>query len=730
MKDYSLKRINHTLMNMWLLIVMILMCTYIFEVVKGERTITYVIEFSLFWLVPYLICLVLYKKNNFSKRLRYAIVYGYMISYAFCIFSSQSLLVFVYVLPLLSSIILYHDADLVLHLGAVSLTINAVDIVWSSIQFGVTVVSSRDSEIQIFCLLLCFIGCYMASNLYEEIHRSSEKNLKQTQETALQTIAVIANTVDAKDPYTEGHSRRVATYSYAIAKKLGMSDEEADNIRTIGLLHDIGKIGIPDSVLHKPGKLTEDEYNIMKMHPTIGAQILKDITILDGLEVGAHYHHERYDGLGYPDGLKGEDIPYVARIICVADCFDAMHSNRIYRSRFSMEYILNELKNNAGTQFDPLISEAMVELIENNELQGVTKDDETTTLEDMSSETEDKMTAKGVYLLDEIEQKNIASITDFNLVSTEDWSKKFRTYVQETLVHSDGQMFIVDVDNMGIINDTYGYGRGDQVLQSMYRTLCSKPNILLNVRTGGDEFLCWVERTFTEDEYKKHLEVLLSDLINNAINDTGCNTISISIGATTSIVSGRDFDSMVNDAHKSLYYVKKTGKNAIDIYSNGKTDTHIPQAAVEHDLNAIAQIIAYENDYKGAYHTDYQGFEKIYNLLRNLSNRYLENVQLILFTMEFDDRSDNVTVREVAMNILESAIVSTLRKTDVTTRYSTTQQLLLLMNINDENMKMITDRIMKTFYQMYDKGNVTLMTSTKNVSMEKLKYNPHNQQSS
>ena len=725
--DTRTARINQTLLRMWHVIVMILIFTYALEIIKGERTVGYVLTFCLFWLVPSMVCDFCYKKNNDSLKLRYGMIYGYLISYAFTIFTANSQLAFVYVLPLLSFIILLHDPDLVIHLGACSTILNSVDILISYQRGMLTAQTSKDAEIMMFCLVLCFMGCYKATKLYDELNRKSEESLKRVQETSLQTIAMIANTVDAKDTYTEGHSRRVAAYSYAIAKKLGMSDQEADDIRTIGLLHDIGKIGIPDSVLHKPGKLTDDEYHIMKMHPTIGAHILKDVKIVDGLEVGAHYHHERYDGKGYPDGLAGKQIPYIARIICVADCFDAMHSNRIYRSRFSMEYILDELKNNEGTQFDPEIAEAMISLIKNNELIGIEGCSNTTKLDDMASEKDDVLAGSGVYLLDEIENKNFANISDFNKISTEDWAKGFRHHVEEKLLNSDGHMFIIDVDNMAHINDTFGYAKGDQVLREMYNTL-SKKGLLSCVRTGGDEFLCWVEEFTPEEEYMDRLKILEEDLKDTVLKKTEC-TINLSIGGSSSVISGRDYETLKADTYKALYYVKKTGKNNIDIYSNGRAFERIPARAVEHDLDTIADIIAKENDYKGAYHTDYTGFEKIYNLLRNLSNRYLENVQLILFTVEFDSRVENVALREVAMNILESAIISTLRKTDVTTRYSTTQQLLLLMNINDENMKMITERIMREFYRMYDKGNVTLLTSTKNVSMAKMKFNPNNQSS-
>ena len=178
-----------------------------------------------------------------------------------------------------------------------------------------------------------------------------------------ETILSIANAVDARDKRTGRHSLRVAVYSMLIAAELGFDGEELENIRQIGLLHDIGKIGVPDSILNKPAKLTEEEYSIMKSHVDIGGEILKDFTHIKNVADGAKYHHERYDGSGYNCGLKGEEIPLTARIIGLADAFDAMTSNRVYRTAMPMSKVVKELKNGKGTQFDPALVDILLELI-------------------------------------------------------------------------------------------------------------------------------------------------------------------------------------------------------------------------------------------------------------------------------------------------------------------------------------------------------------------------------
>ena len=191
----------------------------------------------------------------------------------------------------------------------------------------------------------------------------------------IQSMKTFTNFIDAKDKYTRGHSIRVGFYTKKIAEKMDFDEDELDNIYYIALLHDVGKINISDSILNKPGKLDEEERNIIETHTTNGAQILKDFNSVPHIVEGARYHHERYDGKGYPEGLAGENIPLVARIICVADAFDAMNSDRCYRKAYPMEKIVKELKEGAGKQFDPEVVKVMLGLIEEKVFYGIGKED-------------------------------------------------------------------------------------------------------------------------------------------------------------------------------------------------------------------------------------------------------------------------------------------------------------------------------------------------------------------
>ena len=190
------------------------------------------------------------------------------------------------------------------------------------------------------------------------------KRMRNDEQIIKQAFSVFSKFFDAKDELTKGHSLCVAQYSRLLAQKLGMSEEECDHIYYIALMHDCGKVWIPDSILKKPGKLTDKEFATMKTHTTNGAEMLENFTSIEGIRDGALYHHERYDGHGYPTGKSGKDIPLIGRLICVADSFDAMNSDRCYRERMSKSVILEKLRNNSGKQFDADIVKVLLELIE------------------------------------------------------------------------------------------------------------------------------------------------------------------------------------------------------------------------------------------------------------------------------------------------------------------------------------------------------------------------------
>lgn len=207
----------------------------------------------------------------------------------------------------------------------------------------------------------------LQASLESEVERRTaelEESKRKHEILSLQVVKTLASAIDAKDRYTNGHSSRVAKYSKEIALRIGKPIDYQNEIYFVALLHDIGKIGIPDNILNKNSKLTDAEYETIKQHPSIGMEILKNITEMPNIEIGAHYHHERFDGKGYPEGLAGYDIPEIARIIAVADAYDAMTSRRSYRAALPQNAVRAEIVEGRARQFDPDFADVMLKMID------------------------------------------------------------------------------------------------------------------------------------------------------------------------------------------------------------------------------------------------------------------------------------------------------------------------------------------------------------------------------
>ena len=211
---------------------------------------------------------------------------------------------------------------------------------------------------------------YLHRHLKLEVSRQTklaEERLASSQRLFGETVMALAKTIDAKDAYTRGHSQRVGRYARHITYKLGWPDEEQQKIYFMGLLHDIGKIGVPEAIINKPDKLTDEEYDKIKQHTVIGSEILSLVAEFPELTIGARAHHERFDGKGYPDGIAGQAIPVYARIIAVADAYDAMTSKRSYRDVLPQNVVRAEIMKGRGSQFDPQFADVMVQIIDEDE---------------------------------------------------------------------------------------------------------------------------------------------------------------------------------------------------------------------------------------------------------------------------------------------------------------------------------------------------------------------------
>ena len=217
-------------------------------------------------------------------------------------------------------------------------------------------------------LLLIESGIKSIQQMHEikKINEQLKDTYERLEQAYLESIETLRYTVEAKDTYTRGHSDRVSEISVLIGKKVGLSDQDLKNLQIGGLFHDIGKIGVPDTILQKESKLTDDEYSEIKNHPSIGVHILSNATIFKDIIPIVKHHHERFDGRGYPSQLKGEEIPYLARITAIADSFDAMTSKRSYRDSLPLDIVKEEFRKNKGTQFDPELADLFLDILENH----------------------------------------------------------------------------------------------------------------------------------------------------------------------------------------------------------------------------------------------------------------------------------------------------------------------------------------------------------------------------
>ena len=415
------------------------------------------------------------------------------------------------------------------------------------------------------------------------------KQKEQIDRLFLQSMVTIAHTVDAKDRYARRHSLRVALYCRGIAAKLGYSDKEKEALYYIALLHDIGKVSTPDTILNKASGLTKEEYENVKKHAEIGAQIVQNTRFVPGLEEGVRYHHEWYDGNGYV-GICGDEIPEVSRIIAVADAYEAMTADRAE----------GELKGEG-------------ELNEANEL-----------LRQVFTET----------VLETQSELERDSLTDF--LNRRYFEDKINNYLLSS--KSCGTFFMMDLDNFKQVNDTYGHKTGDELIQAFADVIRENTRDDDFVcRMGGDEFAVFFFELEEERVICKRAESIIKDFA-KIRTEMGCSMCSVSIGIMTKYYGGEELDceQLYEKADQALYYVKNNGKDAYHLFESMPEDLkNNRQTGCQMDLDQLMRQVTERKYRPGAYAVEYDRFSFIYQFIARNVERNGQHVQVVLLSMEF-----------------------------------------------------------------------------------------------
>lgn len=562
------------------------------------------------------------------------------------------------------------------------------------------VVSISGIFIGIGMLVLLFVNIVRTMKKIQDIERlrrrtEIEKNKKQTEKMSLQMMQTLSTTIEAKDEYTRGHSYRVAEYSALIAEELGWTPEEVQNLKHSAYLHDIGKIGIPDSILNKPSRLTDEEYSLIKRHTVIGAEILKDVTLIPNVIAVTRSHHERYDGKGYPDGLSGEKIPIHARIVAMADSYDAMNSRRIYRNSLPQDVIYEEIRKNRGLQFDPKITDIFLKLMDENRLPVWDSDSaaaDSYNFPDMQLTVSKFISDVVTTIKAQEDSKNYDFLTGLPMRSLGE------RLTAELMQQHNGCLVFLDMDNLKKINDIYGHTAGDRALKLLGNMLTHYTENGIACRLGGDEFLLFMPDV-THDSVSEKLKKLFQEFHSLVKDDVEiqCATLSAGLCMCTSEDS---FEDCYLKADKALYYVKQNGKNQFFFYQQMERKD-ISISSVGKDLNLIADSLRQSGSYHGALDLNYRDFARHYEYLSQLVIRSQCHCYLVMVTMTTASGTlPDIEAIEQALEYMEQSIRQKIRRVDICTRYSSMQYLIILFEPIETKIPNIMERIFLQYYRL------------------------------
>jgi putative two-component system response regulator len=539
-------------------------------------------------------------------------------------------------------------------------------------------------------------------SLRKKLEGQVNKKTRQLEIATLQVITCVADIVDNKTPYTKGHSVRVAGYAEEIARRLGLSESEVYNIHYISLLHDVGKLISPYEELDKPViEMTEEELSVMYKHCIAGADLLREFTIIENISDGAAFHHERYDGERGISGFVGEEIPLVARIIAVANAYDNMKSFKSYRKPYTDSEVRAFFEYEKGKGFDPQITDIMLDMMNSG-------------YELTSSVMNDgDITGFGNAIL----HKVISEYTDeIKIEAQKDaltglWDRRYtEAAVNEYLdrENNTGVMYMIDMDNFKQINDTHGHIVGDEVLVAfadIIKACCDENDIVC--RIGGDEFI-----VFCKGRPIKGNPMTKADSIIKAVNVSETLSrfsASVSIGIAVAPNDGVSFAELYGNSDKALYYVKQNGKGGAHFYSDVEAMFGLNKegCTTMADLQFIKSM--FEDNADGALQVEYNSFKNIYHFIERCISRTQQNVELVLFTLSNTQGGiPDVIELKQASDVFNKSVCGNIRRGDVFTSFSSSQFVVILINVNEHFGIQVAERIKACYYAARGALNVDL----------------------
>lgn len=531
--------------------------------------------------------------------------------------------------------------------------------------------------------------------LRENLQFRLDEKTRQMENVMLQAFTTVANIVDAKDDFTEEHSVHVAEYAARIAKELGWSDKEVYNIYYTGLLHDIGKISVPDKIIRKSSSLSDKEWRVMHGHTSIGSEILKDVHIVKMASAVALYHHERYDGTGYPMGIKGEEIPLEARIVSLANAYESMTSNRIYRNRLTREQLFAELLKGKGTQFDPVLVDVLLKMIKENRFDADVLPADLKNIQPGTAEESSQLLFKVLEANNKTVKREATKDSLTGLYNRNYTEKYISMYLRQ---NKCGAYFMIDLDNFKQVNDRYGHIAGDYALKNIANMLSEvADNVGIACRMGGDEFCLFFQQEMEEKELHGLAASMLEEYEKIKHGNECIEGTSLSIGIALAPEDGTSYQELYNAADKALYLSKHGGKNRYCFYNDGVVSEPKEVSNVI-DIRQLKELMQIGRERKGSYQVQYNEFQRIYEFILRCIERNHQHAQLLLFSLKPQGNGwDSPEALEDELQNLELAIVNSLRRNDVSTRYSSSQVLAVLIDSKEEYVDVIIQRILDNY---------------------------------